>query len=43
MAKLLAADLLEGEDKWLDYEREEVQVKLDLADIVLEHLVGEIC
>jgi hypothetical protein len=29
------------EEKWLDYEMEEAQVKIDLSDIVLEHLVGE--
>jgi hypothetical protein len=29
------------EDKWLDYEMEEAQVKIDMSDIILEHLVGE--
>jgi len=33
--------LVRDEDKWLDYEMEEAQVKIDLSDIVLEHLVGE--
>jgi hypothetical protein len=33
--------LIQQEEKWLDYEMEETQVKIDLSDIVLEHLVGE--
>lgn len=41
MAQLLASDLVQEEEKWLDYEMEEVQVKLDLSDIVLDHLVSE--
>lgn len=31
----------DGEQLWLDYEYEETQTKLDLADMVLEHLAGE--
>jgi hypothetical protein len=38
----LAQDLVREEDKWLDYEMEEAQVKFDLSDIVLEELVGEV-
>ena len=38
---LLGEELYENEPKWLDYEMEEAQVKIDLGDIVLEHLVGE--
>jgi hypothetical protein len=41
LAQLLAQDLIREEDKWLDYEMEEAQVKIDLSDIVLEKLVGE--
>ena len=32
---------MKEEDKWLDYEMEEAQVKIDLSDIILEYLVGE--
>jgi hypothetical protein len=31
-----------SEEKWTDYENEETQAKLDLADMVLEQLVAEI-
>lgn len=34
--------LVANEVKWTDYEAEETQTKLDLADIVLEELVAEI-
>ena len=30
-----------AEEKWVDFEMEEAQVKIDLSDIILEHLVGE--
>ena len=33
---LYSLQLIEGEEKWLDYEMEEAQVKIDLSDIVLE-------
>jgi hypothetical protein len=32
---------VKDEEKWLDYEMEEAQVKIDMSDIILEHLVGE--
>ncbi|CDW82922.1 iq calmodulin-binding motif family protein [Stylonychia lemnae] len=41
LAQLLAQDLIQQEEKWLDYEMEEAQVKIDLSDIILEHLIGE--
>lgn len=31
----------EEDSKWLDYEMEEAQTKVDLSDIILEQLVGE--
>ncbi|CAG9328144.1 unnamed protein product [Blepharisma stoltei] len=41
MSGLLCQDVHEEENSWLDYEEEEVQVKLDLADMVLEVIVVE--
>jgi len=34
--------LIASEEKWIDYENEETQAKLDLADIILEQLIQEI-
>jgi hypothetical protein len=42
LAQLLASDLVKDEEKWLDYEMEEAQIKIDLSDIVLEQLVSEV-
>lgn len=39
---MLAADVVENEHQWLNYEFEEAQVKVDLSDMILEHLVEEI-
>jgi hypothetical protein len=33
---------VEQEHHWLNYEFEEAQVKVDLSDMILEQLVGEI-
>lgn len=42
LAAILAYDVeKEDQEKWLDYESEESQVKLDLADIILYSLVEE--
>lgn len=38
LANLLSVEINEGEPLWLDYEYEETQVKLDLADMVLQDL-----
>jgi hypothetical protein len=35
-------ELVENENKWIDIEDEDTQVKFDLADMVLEELAGEI-
>jgi len=42
LATLLAQEVIDNEDMWINYEQEETEVKIDLADMVLEHLVGEI-
>lgn len=41
LASMLAEEVLEKDDVWIDYEFEETQAKLDLADMVLEKLVIE--
>lgn len=41
LAACLATEMLESDTNWVDYEFEDTQVKLDLADIVLDHLVFE--
>jgi hypothetical protein len=42
LATLLATEVLENEYTWLNYEFEESQVKIDLGDMILEHLVSEV-
>ena len=41
LATLLATEVLENEHKWLNYEFEDAQVKIDLGDMILEQLVSE--
>ena len=41
LAGLLASDVVDNETQWLNYEYEETQVKIDVSDMVLEHLIGE--
>lgn len=41
LAACLSTEMLENDNEWVDYELEDAQVKLDLADIVLDHLVIE--
>lgn len=38
LARILMAEAEENEPLWTDYEYEETQTKLDLADIILNHL-----
>lgn len=33
--------MIENEPKWLNYEFEEAQVKIDIGDMILEQLVTE--
>ena len=39
---VLSAETVEQEHHWLNYEYEEAQVKIDLSDMILEHLVDEL-
>lgn len=41
LATLLATEVIENEHKWLNYEFEETQVRIDLGDMILEQLVSE--
>lgn len=41
MATLLATEVIENEFEWLNYDFEEAQVRIDLGDMILEHLVTE--
>ena len=42
LASMLAEEIIEKDAVWINYEFEETQVKLDIADMVLEHLTGEV-
>jgi len=39
---MLLLEVVKDDDQWNDYTMEQTQVKLDLADAVMEHLVQEI-
>lgn len=41
LATLLAREMIENEPKWLGYDFEEAQVKIDIGDMILETLVTE--
>ena len=41
LATMLAREMIETEPKWLNYEFEEAQVKIDVGDMILEQLVTE--
>ena len=42
LAKLLTSEIKHQEERWLDYETEETQVKIDVSDHILEQLIEEI-
>ena len=41
LARILIQEAEENECLWVDYEYEETQTKLDLADLILSHLCDE--
>ena len=41
LTELLAQEVIDNEEMWANYEMEEAEVSLDLADAVLEQLVVE--
>ena len=41
LVSLLAREMIESEPKWLNYEFEHAQVKIDVGDMILEQLVTE--
>lgn len=42
LARILIQEAEENEPLWTDYEYEETQTKIDVADIVLEEMCSEI-
>ena len=42
LSRMLAADLLEGEERWLFYDDEETETLVEIAQIVYEILVREV-
>jgi Domain of unknown function (DUF4378)/IQ calmodulin-binding motif len=42
LSSILAVEIVDQEPDWINYEFEETQVKLDLADMTLEYLVEEL-
>lgn len=41
LVALLAKEMMETEPKWLNYDFEQAQVKIDVGDMILEMLVAE--
>lgn len=41
LALMLAQDIQNMEPDWIDYSNEEVQVKIDIGEEVLEYLINE--
>ena len=41
LAWLLASDVIENEYKWINYDFEESQVKIDIGDMIMEQIVTE--
>lgn len=41
LALMLASEIEENEPLWTDYEFEETQIKMDLTELILEHLFEE--
>ena len=41
LAALLATDVMENEYKWVNYDFEESQVKIDVSDMIMEHVITE--
>ena len=42
LASMLAEEIIEKDWVWINYEFEETQAKLDIADMILEHIAGEV-
>jgi hypothetical protein len=42
LSRLLTKEIVENDQMWIDYEAEDAQVKIDLADMILEQLMDEI-
>lgn len=42
LERLVFYEAIEEEDEWIDYEFEQIQVKLDISDMVLDELEEEL-
>lgn len=42
LSKMLTQEILDNDNIWVDYEAEEAQVKIDIADMILEQIMVEI-
>lgn len=43
LANLLSSEVAKDEKKWLSYDFEAAQVKIDITDMILEDMIHEIC
>ena len=41
LALMLASEIEENEPLWTDYEYEETQIKIDLSELILDHIINE--
>ena len=41
LAILLAQEVIDNDESWTNYEMEEAEAEIDVADMILEHLVVE--
>ena len=41
LATLLCREIIEGEPSWLKWDYEETQTKVDVSDMILDHLITE--
>ena len=42
LSKLVAKEITNEEPKWLDFEKEETNVKLEMGDLIFDQLIGEL-
>lgn len=41
LIRLLTEEALENDDKWLNYEDEEIEVEIELADVIFDYLITD--
>ncbi|CAD8053083.1 unnamed protein product [Paramecium primaurelia] len=42
MIRMLSAEVIENEDKWINYDEEQTVVAIDLSDMIFDHLLEEL-